>query len=462
MAKASTASGEQSVVVEDIGPSRKRLTITVPAERVSDQIETSLEAVALEAAVPGFRKGRVPRSLIQRRFGSVVTDEAKNQLVATAYAEAIEKHSLRVVGEPEGQELDKLEVKSGQDVVFSIEIEVAPDFELPDLDGIEIKRPLIELTDEMITKQVDRLCTNEGDLISQEKGDPGDFCIGIGVMRRVEDSKELMRLEGAVIQIPTKEKEGRGAILGVMVDDFAKQVGAPKPGDTVTVKTTGPAQHENPEVREKALEIEFTVERVERIKPLEVGQLVERYGLGEESALRETIRMQLEQRVAVEQQSAMRSQIARYLLEKTEMELPKGLTARQAERNLQRQRMEMMYQGVEAVRVEERIAELRASSGETARRELKLFFVLAKIAEKMEIGVEQDEVGARISQIAASRQMRPQDLYDQLSKQNQIGLIVQQIREHKAMDALLAKGKIEDMPVDKFNEHMQKQGEAQV
>lgn len=455
MAKASTATGEQNVVVEDIGPSRKRLTITVPAERVTDQIETSIEAVAMEAAIPGFRKGRVPRSLIERKFGSVVTGEARNQLIAAAYSEAVEKHSLRVVGEPEGKDLEDIEVKPGHDVVFSIEIEVAPEFDLPSLDGIEVKRPLIEVTDDMITKHVERLCTNEGDLVSQEKAADGDFCIGSGVMRRAEDGQEILKLEGAVIQVPTKDKEGRGAILGVLVEDFAKQIKHPKPGDTLKVKTKGPAQHENPEVREKDLEIEFQVERVERIQPLEVQQLVDRYGMGDESALRETISMQLNQRVAVEQQSAMRQQIARYLLDNTTMELPEGLTARQADRNLQRQRMEMMYQGVEPVQVEERIAELRGSSGDVARRELKLFFILAKIAETFQIGVEQDEVGARISQIAASRQMRPQDLYDQLSKQNQIGLIVQQIREHKAMDALLTKAKIEEISVEEFNKQMQ-------
>jgi trigger factor len=144
----------------------------------------------------------------------------------------------------------------------------------------------------------------------------------------------------------------------------------------------------------------------------------------------------------INQQAAMREQIADHLLDSVEMDLPEKLTQGQAERNMQRQRMEMMYRGVDPMLIEQRMAELRAKSQESARRELKLFFILASVAEKFNVQVNEEEVRGRIAQIAAERNMRPQDLFEQLMQQNQIPQVAQQIREHKAIDEVLTRAKV--------------------
>ncbi len=446
-----TSERTNTVVVEDVGPSRKRLTITVPAEAVAEKVEQSLSTLASEAALPGFRPGRAPRALIEKRFGQSVRGETKSQIVSEAYSAAIQEHKLSVVGEPEPDEsVRTAELDPKRPLTFSVEIEVMPDFELPSIEGVEVLRPLVEIKDEQIEEQMERVRINEGSLQAQEKAHLGDYCIGHGVMKNTAGDV-LIDIDGAVVQIPPKDKDGKGAILGVMVNDFGKQVGLPKPGDTLHVKAHGPENHEDERVRGQDMRIEFKVARVERIVPATDEQLVARFGTGDQQQLRELITLRLNQRAMIEQQAAVRQQVAKKLIESVEFPLPERLSARQAERLLSRTRMDLMYRGYTEPQIEERLAELRGTSNERARDELKLFFVLNRFADSLEVGVSQDEVLGRISQIAAERGVRPEDIRKQLTQRSQIMAIAQQIREHKTLDALAARAKITDVPLEEFN-----------
>lgn len=451
MSTAVAAPGTNTVRVEDAGPCRKKLTITVPASSVAESFESQMATLAVEAALPGFRPGRVPRRLIEKKFGDAVRNECKNQLVSSAYSKAIEDHKLSVLAEPEGnEELAKLELDPSRDLTFSVEVEIAPEFELPSLDGIEVKKPIIDVSDQQVKEQIEKLRVNEGTLETQEKASPGDYCIGKGTMKDAADGKVLLDLDGAVIQIPEKEKGPKGAVLGVIVDDFAKQVGLPKPGDTLTIQCKGPDVHERLDVRGKSLEVTFKVERVERIIPAKLEDILAKVGM-DEAQMNERVRSQLEQRAAVEQQSAMRQQVARKLIDMVKFEMPRNVSARQAERSLARARMELAYRGLDQAEIENKIAEMRAGTMEQAVGELKLFFIMMKAAQSFGVQVTEDEVNGRIMQIAADRRVRPDKLRAELIQSNQIGMVVQQVREHKAMDAVLARAKVSDIPLADYN-----------
>ena len=94
-----TPQSDQDVKIEDVGPALKRLTITIPAESVTEKIEESIGTLNTQAALPGFRKGKAPRRLLEKRFGTTVRDETKNRLIADAYAKAVETHGIHRVQE---------------------------------------------------------------------------------------------------------------------------------------------------------------------------------------------------------------------------------------------------------------------------------------------------------------------------------------------------------------------------
>lgn len=456
-AKTDKSDKKHIVKITDTGPCAKTISIEIPADEVAEQIGTSIDTVLTETELPGFRKGRAPRRLVERRFGSTIRREAKNQLVAEAFSKAVEDHKLRVIGDPASEMLAKLEIEDGKPLAFEIEVEVPPEFELPQLEGIAVQKPVLEVTDEMVGTEVDRLLLNEGRLEPKEKPGAGDYLTGHAIMKDSE-GKVHHDIQDAVVQIPTEDKGGKGMILGVMVDNFAKQLGTPKIGDKVTVKTSGPENHENEAIRGKDLTITFDVKRADEIVPAAIGEVVQRYGMTAESELRDVIRQRIEQRLQIDQQSLMRQQIAKHLMDNTTMELPKRATAQQAARNVERRRLELMYRGVDAQKIEEITAEMRASSGEVATKELKLFFLLDKAAEKLGVKVSDADINSRIAQIAAQRGERPEKLRQEIIARNQVGAVFQQIREHKTTDAILAKANVSEVTVDAFNAAMKAAG----
>jgi len=439
------------VKLEDAGPSCKKLSIEIPAEVVSEKINDSLETLAVEAQLPGFRRGHVPRWLVEKRFGPTLRKEAKTELVASAFNKAVEDLKLKIVGQPGGGNLEKVEIEDGKPFAFELEVEVLPEFDLPKLEGIAVKKPIIEITDEMVDEEIGKIAVNEGTLETREESEPGDYVTGHAVMKGGKEGTEFYNLKGAVVQVPTKDKKGKGMILGIMVDDFSKQLGTLKPGDAATISAKGPENHEVEGVRNADLTITFTAERVDRIIAAPKENLISAFGVGDEAQLKELVKTRMQQRVQVQQQGAMHQQIAKHLIDGVKIELPKRMTTQQAARTLERRRLELMYRGVEAHKIEEHMAELRKASSESASRDLALFFILHKASEELKISVSDAEINSRIAQIAFQRNVRPEQLRQELMRSNQVSGIYQQIRDHKTLDAILAKAAVTEMPADDYN-----------
>lgn len=443
-----------AVTVDDAGPCRKKISIEIPGERIGEMIDSAISELEGSVRLPGFRPGKIPRKLIEKRFGDAVRDETKRKVVSEAYQTAVQDHDLRVVGEPEGgEELENADIEPGTPLNFSIHVEVAPEFALPDLAEIEVKKPKLEVTDEMVDEQIDRAKVNEGDLEEQGKGERGDYCVGHGVLKKAGSDEVVHDIEGAVIQIP---KEGdRGMILGVAVEDFAKQAGEPKKGDTLTFKMTGPEQHEVEAVRGADLEATFDVAEVQRVIPAPIDTLLAKYNLSDEEALRTGVKTQLKSRIEAQQQAAMRQQVAAKLIDAVNFELPEKLTTGQAGRNLERRRMDLMYQGVDQEEIEENLAQMRESSGEAARRELKLFFILDALAREHNVAVTEQDVASAITQMALSRGVDPSQMRQEVARSGQIQAIAQQVREHKTLDRVLENAAVTEVDPEELEKEQE-------
>lgn len=456
---AASSPAANKVTVADAGPSRKKLTIEVPAETVSQSLDFSMEAAVSQAELPGFRKGRAPRRLIEKRFGGAVSRQAKETLVGNAFQTAVNDHKLRVLGNPFAKDLEKIELVSGKPFVFDIEVEVLPEFTLPSFEGLALRKPQMTVTDEMIDNDLKTLAIQEGSLEERQTPEPGDYLTGHAKMTGA-DGNTYFESDGIVVQVPTADKAPKGMIVGLVVDDLSKQLGLPKPGDKVTVKTKGPENHENEKLRGMALTIEYAPVRCDRIIPAPLADLVARFGMTDEHALRQALRERQEQRVKIDQQVAMRTQLAKHLLEEVKMDLPQRLTADQISRNMERRRLELLYRGVDAAKIEENIAELRAASTFDAVRDLKLFFILDKAAEELGVKVTEGEINGRIAQMAMERNERPEKLRQQLQQSNMLGGVFNQLREHKTMDAVIAKAKVEELPLDEYNKQVEAENKA--
>lgn len=456
MATNTTTEQPNKVEIADAGPSRKKIKVEVPAATVDAQLEGQMSTLLMEAELPGFRKGRVPRRLVEKRFGEAVKNQTKEQLIAGALSKAIEDHKLRVLGQPTSETLGKINVEAGKAFAFEVEVEVLPEFTLPALEGIPVKKPLIPVTDEMVAGEVKKLCIQEGRLEERQNPEAGDYLTGHAKMTG-PDGKTHFESDGIVVQVPPTENNGKGMIVGLAVDDLGKQLGLPKPGASVSVKTKGPENHENEALRGLDLTVTYTPARVDRIIPATPAEVAQKFGLQGEEQMRDLIKQRLNQRVLVDQLTAMRQQVTKHLVESVTMDLPQRFTGAQAARNFERRRLELMYRGVDPQQIEEHIAELRSASINSAQADLKIFFILDKAAEQLNVGVSEQEVNGRIAQMAIERNERPERLRQALIQSNQINGIFQQIREHKTLDAIVAKANVSEIPFEDYNKLVREQ-----
>ncbi len=455
----STSTPEQSaetsseVKIENVGPARKRLTITIPPETITEKLEESIGSMLHEATLPGFRRGKAPRRLLERRFGSTLRSETKDRLIADAYAKAIEQHGIQPLGEPEPTEpTDTLELQDGKPLSFAVDVEVVPDFELPELEGIPIKKPLLEIADEHVQDRIDRQRHRLGEL---EKVDndfqAGDRLIGQVTVVKEGDEKPLFDNEQSVITCPGPEDGGRGPVLGLMIDGLAAIISGRAVGETLSIEAVGPEAHEREDIRGAKLTISFRITDGQRPKPATIEQLLKNFEVESEEILRDQMRMALQHQRDQEQATAMREQVYKHLLAAVDMELPEKLSASQAARALEGQRLRMLERGLSPDEVERTLAEIRGDSEAQSQNRLKHFFLSRRLGDHFKVDVTEQEVNGRIATIAAEHGQRPDQLRAELARTGRINEVARMVFEQKAADRVIAKAAIQEIPSEDWN-----------
>ena len=436
------------VSLEDIGPGRKCLTIGVPPERISEKIESNFSKLMTDAAVPGFRKGRVPRRILERRFRTAVQDDACKQLVGECYSQAVEDNDLDVIGEPDIQDIDEIKLPESGPLSFKVEIEISPKVELPDLKGIKIDKPKLEVTDKDIEDEITNLRNRFGDMTPVEGGvvKEGDYVqADVRILagdKAGKDGEEIAAHPDAWIAVHGKDKDFKGHVAGIVVEQLGKKLIGKKSGDEITISMTGPAGHEDEKIKDQPITIHVRVKTIQRQTPAEIDALLKAWGLESSEQLNERVGQVLKDRNERQQTSAMHEQVCDYLMEKIDLELPEGLTGRQTSRLLQRQAMELSYAGTDPAEIEQKIAELRQESQQQATKELKQFFILDQAAKTLEIDVSDAELNGRIATMAVQQGRRPEKLKQEMRKRGEIEYLFLQIREQKTLDKIIESAKV--------------------
>ena len=450
------------VVIEDAGTSAKELTITISKETVDEKIEMSFGTLQDQAQMRGFRKGRAPRQLLERRFGSDLLIEARGQLIGGAYQKAIADHELRVVGDPVfPEELAEKKLEAGKPFSFTVTIEVVPEFELPSLEGVELKKPMFIIEPDHVASEIVKLRYRLG---TPERitgpFEANDRTVGSATVDVEGHEGTFFETEQALLVVPGDEDEGKGQLLGLIIDDLADLVTGKSTGDTIQIETMGPPAHEREELRDKKVSITFVINDAERITPLEAEQVAEQMGLENLSMLEERVKLELETRRDAEQRNAEREQVYEYLLENITLDLPERMSEAQITRTIERQRMEMLYQGADPEDVEKRLAEMRSQTEDQALNRLKLLFIMNEVARKFDIEVTEEEINGRIAGIARQRGERPDQVRNELNKSGAINEVARQIVEHKGADRIVDQAKVTEVPAEEWNAAAQAKVEA--
>ena len=391
------------VTIEDAGPCKKKVSVEVLEEKIKQALTDEYKELKQGAEVAGFRKGRAPMRLLEKKFGSDITKQVKLKLLAEASESAVTDNDIDMLGDPD-IDYEKIELPDEGSMKFDFEVEVRPDFELPSLEGIAVDKPKIEVGDDEIAEQIESICNRAGVWEPKDGAVEDEDRIVADVVMDIEGVEEDDKQENIEIT-----SSGNGFVGGVPVENLNELLAGAKAGDEKKTKVDIPATFYNEQLRGKSVEITIDVKDVKQLVPAELNEdFFTRMGVDDETDLKDRISEQLEQQADARAKQQMAEQIHEYLRENVELDLPESIVADQSTRILQRQYSNMLMQGMEREQMDQQMGQLRSSSEDEARNQLKTFFVMDKVAEKLEIDVADEEVNSRIAQIAAMRGRRPE------------------------------------------------------
>jgi len=431
-----------TVTVEDSGAWKKKIAVQVPRKEIDKELNNQYSELRKTADIPGFRKGHAPRKLFEKRFGHDVTNQAKLRLLAQALEKIDKDQDFEVLGEPDFDP-EKIELPETGDLDFEYEIEVKPEFEIPTLEGVRIEKQVVKIDEKRVNEALEALRRRYGKMDEVETAQSGD-------MIRADVTMKVEGIEQGETGHDLPVRVGPTVVMGVWFEDMAKVLTGAKPGQTKTATAEVPDTHEKEEYRGKNAEFTIEIKLINRLIPAEMNEeFFGSFGVEDEETLRRVIQESLEGQVDREMRTHSVRQIYKYLEENVEFELPAGVAARYSDRMLSRRYYELLQQGVPQEQLVENMERLRASSSEQSAQELKMSFIMERVADKLEIEVSEMEINGYIANMAAQQGRRPERLRDELDRQGRSAMLKHQIREEKAIDRILEMADVVDAPAVK-------------
>lgn len=429
------------VQIEVISPCERHVVVRVPRKDIERYLEREFSELVTTAHIPGFRPGRAPRRLVEARFRKEVKERVKAALLADSLAQLSDEHDLAPIGGPDFDP-DAVQLPDDGPMTYEFNLEVRPEFELPEWRGLHIQRPVREFTSEDVDRAIQSLLTQHGTLVPHDgPAEVGDY-IATRLTFTYEgetlgrSEEELIRIRPVLSFRDGKIERFDGLMRGVRAGEV--RVGA------------AVISPEAPNERLRGCTVTATFE-VKEVKRLQVPELTREFlqSLGDyenEGELRDAIYDNLQRRLQYEQRRAVREQVLKALTAKADWDLPPKLVERQSERELMRAVMELRSSGFSPEEIRIRENALRRHSLQVAAQALKEHFILEKLAEVEGIEVSEAELEAEIADIAAASGETVRRLRARLQKAGRMDVVVNQVLERKAIDLILSHATFTDVP----------------
>ena len=413
----------------------RRMKIQVPSDRVDTEVQRRLQDLSHRVRLDGFRPGKVPFKVVQKRYGSQVRQEVMGEVIQSTYAEAMQQEKLHPAGAPE---IEPIQMDSGKDLEYVAMFEVMPDFELQGVEGMKLERPAPEIKDADVERVLEDLRKQQ---VSYEE-----------VKRKAKaDDRVTIDFVGEVEGKPFEGNEGKDTPVVIggdqMPPEFESQLKGMKAGEKKDIEYVFPEEFPTPEIAGKTAVFHVEVTKVEGPKMPELDDdFAEQLGIKEGGieAVRAKIRENVEREAARTVQAKLKEQVMDALVEANPIDVPKALVDSEIEalQNQARQRMEQYGQANADL-------DLPASLFEDqAVRRVKLGLVINQIISKYEIKADQAAVDQKLDELVGGYEQADQvkQYYrqnQQLMEQVEIGVL-----EDEVVDFCVEKAKVKDKKVD--------------
>jgi trigger factor len=422
------------VEINEIGPCKKRIKVTVAKERVTQEIEKNYREVAHTIALPGFRKGRVPRHIIEKRFGKSIEHEIEQNLIQSTLNEALEENKLLPIGEPklENHEFDKSKDPA---LAYEATVAVRPEFALPDLAGLTAEKAAIVATDQEIAESLEQSRRARGELIPKAEAEPiGPEDAIIADVEFLADGAVKRTEEGGHIWL----KNDR--VGPVKVEGLAAKAAGKKAGDAIEFAAELPAslgvEGGNTAIRLKVKEV-----KTAKMPALD-DAFAQESGFENLKEMREEVRSRMLRAKDEQAEREVEEKLVEGLVSRVQFELPEDLVDQELDELALRAQMRAKYLGKSEEDAAAEAGKIRGASREEVVRRLKGVFLLDKIAREHKIFATEDEVGRAIAQMAERYNRSFDEVMKELDQSGAVARLRHDLRMDKARKFVRSKAAV--------------------
>ena len=424
-------------------PCRQQITVEIPAEAVAEEQEALVQQYSKQARVPGFRKGKVPATVIRSRFTEQIREELLERLVPDYFRVAVMSSGHKPISTPS---ISNLQANPGEAIRFTASFDVMPQFELGDYKSIKIEKPVIQVADEEVEAEIKLLQERQASYDPVEEDRPladGDFAqVSFTATPKQEDGK-------------TEEtgKTNDKAAQPVKMDDVMVEIGSPntvaqfsqhlrgaKPGEEKDFDVVYAADFHDQRLAGKTFAYHV---KINAIKKKTLPELNDAFAkeLSPEietlDKLRDAIRENLREQRQHQADHDAKEKLIEALIKKHEFPVPRSMVEHQIDLRLERGLRALASQGMRTEDMKKLdFRKLRAAQQPAAEKEVRSGLLLHKVADAENIEVTDEELNGEIASLAYHTQQSPEQVREQLTKEDGLERIRARLRGEKALNFL--------------------------
>lgn len=431
------------VTVEESGTIERKLKISIPSEKMGEEIEKRLKTVSKQAKIPGFRPGKAPRSVIEKRFSNQVTNEVIQDTIHSSYSDALNEQKIAPAGLVS---IDPVPYENGKDFEFVATVELFPEIPNPTLEGKTIEKPVCEVSDGDVDKTLEDLQKRNAKFADKDGASEAGDQITIDFDGKIDGESFP---GGSAQDFPFVLGEGQ------MLEEFDSALVGAKTGDIKKVAFTFPDDYHGAEVAGKAVDFEITVKNVKAAAlPALDDEFAETLGIAEGGIerMREEIRGSLERELNARLRSTLREHVMDALHEANKIEIPKALVEEEIDRAVQTITQQLAGQNLPAEGID------RENYREEASKRVALGLIAREIIEKNEIKIDGEMVRGRIEEMASGYDDAEAFVNYYYGDQQRLQQVEAAVLEEQVVNTMLETANVKEVEVD-FRDFMKPQGQ---
>ena len=419
---------------------KRAYTVTIPAKEIDERVNSEVKKIAPQVKMPGFRPGKVPANLVRKMHGEQLHAQTLNDMIRESVDKVMADNKLRPAMQP-SVELDE-GYEEGKDASLSVELEILPEIDAPEVDGLALERLTVPVTDEQVDEAVERIASNNKsykDAAKTKKAADGDQLI-IDFVGRVDGTEfEGGKAENTPLTIGS----------GQFIPGFEEQLTGVKTGDKKTITVTFPEDYPAENLKGKEAEFDVTVQQVKVPTDTKIDdEFAKNLGLEGLDKLKELLRGQLEQETSGLTRTQMKRQLLDTLAAGHDFAVPQGMVDAEFEQ-IWAQLQQEAARSDDAETMLKEMEDEKDDYRKIAERRVRLGLLLSEIGQKNGVEVNANEMNMLIQQ--AAQQYRAEDRERFIQYVQQEPMAAAQLRaplyEDKVVDFLFDKAEITDREV---------------